>query len=104
MIDDFNITNTGDNQTQLTFPTGTRNEDIMNVSVTIRDDFLVEVTETVMLYGSTQPELSASFAPRENRITLSILDDDGKQLCYHRGPSPEVEILYSVRAVVHWYM
>jgi len=79
VIDDYNITSTGANQSHHIFPIGTRNGDIVNVSVTILDDLLVEGTETIMLYASTQPGLSASFAPGGNRITLSILDDDGKQ-------------------------
>ena len=79
MIDDYNITSTGANQSHHIFPAGTRNGDTVNVSVTIRDDLMVEGTETVMLYAFTQPGLSASFAPQRNRITLSVLDDDGKQ-------------------------
>lgn len=79
MIDDYNITSTGDDRSVHTFPAGTRNGEILNASLTIQDDFLVEVTETVVLYASTQPELSASFAPGQNSVTVSILDDDGKQ-------------------------
>lgn len=79
VIDDYNITSSGASQAVLIFPAGSRNGEIVNVSITIRDDFFVEVTETIVLYASTQPELSASFAPGQNRITASILDDDGKQ-------------------------
>ena len=80
VIDDYNITSTGANQTQLVFPAGTRNGELVNVVLTVRDDQLVEGTETAMLYATTQPGLLASFAPGQNRITISILDDDGENV------------------------
>ena len=78
VIIDYNITSTGANQTQLIFPAGTRNGELVNIFITVRDDRLVEGTETAMLYATTQPGLSASFAPGQNRITVTILDDDGE--------------------------
>ena len=74
---DFNITSYEAEETQLVFPAGSIRGEIMNVSLVIWDDLLVEDIETIMLYGSTQPELSASFATGQNRVTLSIMDDDG---------------------------
>ena len=79
VINDYNITSTGVNQTQLIFPAGTRSGELVNVVLTVRDDQLVEGTETAMLYATTQPGLLASFAPGQNRITISILDDDGEK-------------------------
>ena len=79
VINDYNITSTGANQTQLVFPAGTRNGELVNVSLTVRDDRLVEGTETAMLYATTQPGLLASFATGQNRITVSIFDDDGEE-------------------------
>ena len=82
VIIDYNITSTRANQTQLIFPAGTRNGELVNVVLTVRDDQLVEGTETAMLYATTQPGLLASFAPGQNRITISILDDDGEKVWY----------------------
>ena len=45
----------------------------------ILDDLILEGTETIVLFATTQPERSASFVPRKNTIVLTILDNDGKQ-------------------------
>ena len=45
----------------------------------ILDDLLLEGTETIVLFATTQPELSASFIRRQNAVVISILDNDGKQ-------------------------
>ena len=79
VINDYTITSTGANQTQLVFPAGTRNGELQNVLLTVQDDQLVEGTETAVLYATTQPGLLASFAPDQNRVTISILDDDGEK-------------------------
>lgn len=78
---DYNITDpdmiADADHTILTFPAGTPHGEIMNVSIAIWDDLFVEDMETIVLYAYTQPELSASFVPGQNTVTLSILDDDG---------------------------
>lgn len=60
------------------FPVGTRNGVVMNASLTILNDTIVEGTETVVLMGSTPPGVKASFAPGQDRVTVSIWDNDSK--------------------------
>lgn len=60
---------------------GTANGAIQNVPITILNDLILEGTETIVVFASTQPELSASFVPGHNRIIIPILDNDGKQNC-----------------------
>lgn len=67
------------NELTLPFSNGTANGAIQNVPITIFDDLILEGTETIVLFATTQPELSASFVPGENTIVISIVDNDGKQ-------------------------
>jgi len=50
----------------------------MNAPITILNDDTVENTETVVLMGSTSPGVKASFAPGQDRVTVSIYDNDGE--------------------------
>ena len=62
----------------LSFAIGTPNGAIQNAQVTVLDDLALEGTETIVLFASTQPELSASFVTGKNTIVISILDNDGE--------------------------
>ena len=72
----------------LSFANGTANGAIENVQITVLDDLTLEGTENIVLFASTQPELSASFVTGKNTIVISILDNDGtvylflEYLCY----------------------
>lgn len=66
------------NSLRLSFANGTPNGAIENVTITILDDLILEGTENIVLFASTQPELSASFVTGKNTIAISILDNDGK--------------------------
>ena len=68
----------GSNSLTLSFANGTANGAIENVPITVLDDLALEGTETIVLFASTQPELSASFVTGKNTIVISILDNDGE--------------------------
>ena len=60
----------------LTLCRGTSNDNVQSLVVDIKDDFLVEGTESFVISGSaTAP---ASFVPGRESITVTILDDDGE--------------------------
>ena len=60
------------------FPAGTGNGVVVNASLTVLNDTIVEGSEKVVLMGSTPPGVKASFAPGQNRVTVSIWDNDSK--------------------------
>ena len=60
------------------FPARTRNGAVMNAPLTVLNDIIVEGTETVVLVGSIQPGVKASFAPGQDRVIIPIWDNDGK--------------------------
>ena len=60
------------------FAAGITNGAVMNAPITILNDDTVENTETVVLMGSTSPGVKASFAPGQDRVTVSIYDNDGE--------------------------
>ena len=60
------------------FPAGTGNGVVINASLTILNDAIVEGLETVVLMGSTPPGVKASFAPGQNRVGVPICDNDSK--------------------------
>ena len=68
------------NELTLSFANGTANGAIQNAPIMILDDFILEGTETIVLFATTQPELSASFVPRRNTAVISIIDNDGKPI------------------------
>ena len=72
----------GSNSLTLSFANGTANGAIENVPITVLDDLILEGTENIVLFASTQPELSASFVTRKNTIVISILDNDGKLVVF----------------------
>ena len=80
VILDYNITSTDDIQTEIILPAGMRHREIVNVSLTIVDDFIVEERETIVLFASTIPDVAAPFALGANTQTISIMDDDGTYL------------------------
>ena len=63
----------------VSFSAGTANGAIENAPITILDDLIVEGAETVVLFATTEPKILASFVEGQNRVTISILDNDGKQ-------------------------
>ena len=60
------------------FPAGTTNGAIQNAQVGVIDDQIVEGTETAVLVGTIPPGVRATFRQDRDRITLPILDNDGK--------------------------
>ena len=60
----------------LTLCRGTSNNNVQSLVVDIKDDFLVEGTESFVISGhATAP---ASFVPGRESITVNILDNDGE--------------------------
>lgn len=84
------------NSLRLSFANGTANGAIENVPITVLDDLILEGTENIVLFASTQPELSASFVTGKNTIVISILDNDGKLVFVFK-----VLVLYIQRLSIH---
>ena len=60
---------------RLTLCQGTSNNNVQSLVVDIIADFLVEGTESFVIFGdATAP---ASFVPGRDSVTVTILDDDG---------------------------
>ena len=61
---------------RLTLCPGTGNNNVQSLVVDIKDDFLVEGTESFVISGNaTAP---ASFVPGRDSATVNILDNDGE--------------------------